>query len=429
MVGEIFGAPEALLLTDVPDEYQRALGLHLLPREILGELQHGHRAGPVVVGAVGDGVTPGRCAVCLLADAGEDGIDARESGGIRLRRRLVGALHAEEMVDHVDRIVRHRAAGTDVVIVRANRHELAAKLRVRPAQDAHDVPGGKLDGGLVEHQTARESGSCSTCAERQRVRAEHRLRDGRGDVEIRRNSVARLGPGALRWLLVGFDGRRGQPVGADYRDSRGAGKSREDGRSARKPGDAARHALFRSRVENDDLAGSRTTRQQVRAVTPHSRVYHGHSLDRSGIAPLVARHEVRPGDELAVAHADRRRCSKGAVHDGNGLEIRPVVARRLEAEALGFTRDVVGALHIADLAEEASSHRVVGELEQTRAKVVDGDRRRRGGWLEGARSFEHAPVRALCACHARGAKRRGDRRKRCGADGTGHEQVAWWVQP
>ena len=56
MIGEVARAEEALLLAGVPDEEDRALRLHLALRERLGDLEHRHRPGAVVVGAVVDRV-------------------------------------------------------------------------------------------------------------------------------------------------------------------------------------------------------------------------------------------------------------------------------------------------------------------------------------------------------------------------------------
>ena len=60
MIGEVARAEQPLLLAGVPDEEDRALRLHLALRERLGELEHRHGAGAVVVGAVVDRVAPRR---------------------------------------------------------------------------------------------------------------------------------------------------------------------------------------------------------------------------------------------------------------------------------------------------------------------------------------------------------------------------------
>jgi hypothetical protein len=94
------------------------------------------------------------------------------------------------------------------------------------------------------------------------------------------------------------------------------------------------------------------------------------------------------------------------------LEVRPVVARRDQAESLDLGGNELRALVIAETADLAAHHRIVGELVETNLKIAWRNRRRRWGRCEARRVTVMIELRSrLPDGNSRGGDRGGDGRE------------------
>ena len=94
MIGEPARAEEAELFAGVPDEEDGAAGARPLARELLRDLEHGHRARTVVIGAVEHGVHAWRVLFSQRVDVHVDRARAAAGSGVALSSDLPRISHA-----------------------------------------------------------------------------------------------------------------------------------------------------------------------------------------------------------------------------------------------------------------------------------------------------------------------------------------------
>ena len=390
VVGEPLRTEEALFLSHVPDEEHRPLRVLALGDEPLGDLQHRHRAGAVVVGAVVDRVRAGALAVGTAADLRQRGVDL---SGLRVRelpdRRVIGALLAEEVVHDVDRVVRHRLPHPDVVVVPAHGDVLVLERRVGAAQDRHHVPRRELARHVVERHVARHLTPLGPGAERGEWPAHDRLCHRARDVQIGRKDrlVVEQDDRVLLLEAGHLVGRH--VVACDDGDPGRAGVPLVDQPTVRDAGGVPRDGPREG--QHDELAGRPVRREPAESVGKVATIDDRHAVDGACARTLVTGDEVTPSAPGGPADRDARGGVDRAVHHREGLEVGAVLAGRLEAEAAHLGGDVLDPHHVPLGAEETPTHRVIREAIEPGLEVGGGDGGVGGAWSEGAGAADVGP--------------------------------------
>ncbi len=286
MTGEPVGAEQAELLGGVPDEEDRAPGPVGRAGQRLGDLEQPDRAAAVVVGAVEHRVA---ARAVHLPEAVEQRRDARA-----LRRRgrgrvVLGAHRPHDPVEGAERVVvLGRGGQADVVVVGADRDDLAAERRVPAEQEGDDVAGGRgrrriheADGAV--HRTA----SVARGSLRQRL-AQQGVGHARGDVEKRgRGPLVARGELRALFLQAGAVGGR-DGVECRHRDGGGGGEPLGGGRAVHHAG---RSASGTGRHGHHDQLPRRLLRGERRpsAVTQRPGIHRLRAVESAGATALIAR--------------------------------------------------------------------------------------------------------------------------------------------
>ncbi len=307
-------------------------------------------------------------------------------------------------------MVHRRVVEPHVIVMRADRHVLASQRGIAPGQDGDDVArGGRRFGEAKRPLHGLPGGAGLQPLER---RAEQALRDGRGDVHVRRHhdGVGRLGSVVQRVLW--FAEERPQPrrhrVEARDRDAGGGAIAPEQ----RPPVHlrAGREIRPEADPDHDELPGGLVGRE-YRAVPQGSGKDDLRTVERLGGTPRIARDVVVPGPERRAVHDDARVRVELTLHEWDVLEESPRVAPRLQSHAPHFRGHVRRRLEVVFRPRGAAHHGIVGVEVQTGHQVGGRNRGLRGCGRMLQRQGRLGPRRL------RGGEQRAER---CNANGKLH---------